>query len=219
MGIRTALEHGGTGTVAEEDARVAVFPIDDRGKFFGPDDEHGFVGARHDELLADLESVNETRTRGLEIERGGAGGPEFLLHETGRRRERHVGRDRGDDDEVDLVGGDAGFFQRALGGFGTEVGGEFVFSGDAAFLDAGAGGDPLVGGLDEFFEFGVGENARGKIRTDAHDGAGAADEIVLGARVSEGPGRKFTHAFAGAGGSTAAEAMRALAWVISLRMT
>ena len=35
------------------------------------------------------------------------------------------------------------------------------FGGDAAFLDAGAGGDPFVGGIDHFFEFGVGEDSAG----------------------------------------------------------
>ncbi len=92
---------------------------------------------------------------------------------------------RGDDDQINLVGGDAGHFHRALGGLGGEVGGEFVRGGDAAFLDAGARGDPFVRGLDHFFKFGVGQDFFRHIRADAGDGAGAALKIVFGARIFE----------------------------------
>ena len=44
-------------------------PVGDGRKFFRADDQHGFVGARHDELLADFQGVNETGTRGLDVER------------------------------------------------------------------------------------------------------------------------------------------------------
>ena len=57
--------------------------------------------------------------------------------------------------------------------------------GDAALLDAGAGGDPLVGGVDHFLQVGVGQDRVGHIGADAGDGAGAALKIVLGARVFE----------------------------------
>ena len=39
---------------------------------------------------------------------------------------RHVRRDGGDDDQIDLLGGDAGPFHGAQRGLGGHVGGEFV---------------------------------------------------------------------------------------------
>ena len=79
-------------------AGVAIRPIDDGRKFFGADDQHGFVGARHDELLADFERVNKSGTRRFEIKRRGALRADLVLHEAGRGREGHVRRDGGDDD-------------------------------------------------------------------------------------------------------------------------
>ena len=73
----------------------------------------------------------------------------------------------------------------AQGGLGGQVGGEFVLGGDAALLDAGAGGDPFVGGVHHFLQVGVGQDFGRHIGADASDGAGAALEIILGARVFE----------------------------------
>ena len=77
-------------------------------------------------------AVNEAGTGGLDVEGRGAVRADLLLHQAGGRGERHVRRDGGDDDEVDLFGGDAGHFHRALGGLGGQVGGEFVLGRDAA---------------------------------------------------------------------------------------
>ena len=70
--------------VAEQHAGVAVFPIDDGGKFFRADDQHGVVGAGHDELLANLQSENKTGTGGLNVKGGGAAARRFFP-EPGRR--------------------------------------------------------------------------------------------------------------------------------------
>jgi hypothetical protein len=79
--------------------------------------------------------------------------------------------------------GDAGLFDGAQGGFGGQIGGEFVFGGDAAFLDAGPGCDPFVGGVDQLFKLGVGKDLVRDVGADGQDGAGAALEIMPGARV------------------------------------
>ena len=41
----TAVEHGGSRAIAEEDAGVAVVPIDDGGKFFRANDKNIFINA------------------------------------------------------------------------------------------------------------------------------------------------------------------------------
>jgi len=103
-------------------------------------------------LLRDLQAVNESGTRSFEVKRCGLLRANLLLNETRGRRERHVGRDGGDDDEVNLLARNAGHFHRALRGFGGEVGGEFILGRESTFLDAGARGDPFVGRVHHFFE-------------------------------------------------------------------
>ena len=138
MGVGAVLQNRRAGAVAEQHAGVAVLPIDDGGKLFRADDQHGVVGARHDELLGDFQAVNKSGAGGFEVESGRAARADFLLHQAGRGRKRHVGRDGGDDDQIDLLGGDAGRFHGAQGGLRRHVGGEFILGGDVAFLDAGA---------------------------------------------------------------------------------
>ena len=86
--------------------------------------------------------------------------------------EKHIWGDGGDEDQIDLIGGDAGIFEGGDGGFGGEIAGIFAFGGDATFFDTGSGSDPIVAGFDEFFEVGVIENAFGKIAAGADDGDG-----------------------------------------------
>jgi len=59
--------------------------------------------------------------------------PKFLLHHAGGGGKRHVRRDGGQHDQINLFGGDPGAFHRDQGGFGGQIGGVFMFAGDAAF--------------------------------------------------------------------------------------
>ena len=110
VGIGAVLQNGRARAIAEQHAGVAVLPVNDGRKFFRADDQHSVVGAGHDKLLADFQAVNESGTGGFEIEGGGAVRADFLLHQAGGGGKRHVWRDGGDDDEVNLIGGDAGVF-------------------------------------------------------------------------------------------------------------
>src|SRR5439155_10391100 len=185
VGVGTMLQNGRARAVAEEHAGVAVLPVDDGGESFGADDQHRFVGAGHDELLADFQSVDETGASGFDVESGGVSGAELLLHQAGGGGEEHVRSDGGDDNQLDLVGGDPGLFHRPPGGFGGHVRGEFVVGGQSPFLDVRAGGDPLVGRLDHFFQFGVGQDSFRHVGADGDDGTGATLETVLGSRIFE----------------------------------
>ena len=64
----------------------------------------------------------------------------------------HVGRGRGDEDEIDVVARDAGLLHGGKRGLGGHVAGVFIVRGDAALLDAGARRDPLVGQCRPFAE-------------------------------------------------------------------
>ena len=109
-------------------------------------------------MACDLEGVEKAGAGGADVEADGIGGADFALDEAGGGGEEHVRGDRGDDDEVDFFGCDTGGGHGAAGGFGGEVAGGLVVSGDVAFFDAGAGGDPFVGGVDNFGEVVVGED-------------------------------------------------------------
>ena len=213
--VRAVLQNGRARAVAEEHTGVAIFPIDDGGKLLRTNHQHRVVGVRIDELLADLNPVDETRASGLEIECGGAVRANLLLDETGRRGERHIGRDGGDDDEIDLLRLHASHRHRAARGCRTEVGSKLIVSRDAPLLDAGTAHDPFVGGLDNLREVGVGDDALRYIRADAGDGAGAALEIVLRARVLDflGGAHQAASDFAAANAVLAAAISRRMAVV------
>ena len=124
--------------------------------------------------------VDEARASRFEIKSRRAVSADLLLHQAGGGGKRHVGRDRGDDDEIDLFGGDAGLFHRPPRRLGRQIGGKFVLG--AAMcrsFDAGAGGDPFVGGVHHFFEVGIGEDLCRHIGSDAGDGTGAARKLYL----------------------------------------
>ena len=95
--------------------------------------------------------------------------PDLCLNKAGRRGKYHVGRGRGDEDEIDFIARDAGLFHRGKRGFGAHVAGVFIVRGDAALLDAGAGGDPLVIGLDDLGEVVVRENFFRHVAAGADD--------------------------------------------------
>ena len=96
-------------------------------------------------------------------------GADRVLDQRGGRREHAVRRDRGADDQVDVVGAEAGGLQRHARGGGAQAGGALVVGGDAALADAGAVDDPLVRGLDHALEVGVGQDLGGQVLADADD--------------------------------------------------
>ncbi len=151
-------DHDGAGAVAEEDAGAAVFPIEDARHGFGADDERGLGLAAADEIVGDGEAINEARADRLNVEGRAARHTEAGLNLGRGRRESLVGRRRGDDDDVDIVGFHAGIIERASRGFKGEIGGGFAFARDMAALDAGARHDPGIGGVDHLGQIVIGEN-------------------------------------------------------------
>ena len=158
--FRGGLEEGRAGAVTEEDAGGAVGPIHDAGEFLGSDDEGATVGAGAHHVLGDLEGVDEAGAGGGDVEAGDVTAQaELGLQEARRGREGDVRRHRRDDEEVDVGGRQAGALQGLGGGLGAEVRRILARAGDPAFADAGAGLDPLVGGIHHLGELGVGERA------------------------------------------------------------
>ena len=74
-------------------------------------------------------------------------------------RKECVRGDGRNNDQIDLQGHDTSLLHGILRGSGGHVGWYVSpLSGDAALLDSGAGGDPVVARLDDFLEIGVGQD-------------------------------------------------------------
>ena len=102
--------------------------------------DQDLVGARTDEAVRRHERVDEAGAGGVEVERT-ASEPELVLHGRCGRRHGLVGRRGGQHQQVDLRRVDARALERGTAGLDREAAGRAA---DAALLDAGALGDPLV---------------------------------------------------------------------------
>ena len=167
--LRSGLDEDCAGAVAEEDAGGAVGVVDDGRHGVGADDEDFFVLARLDELATHLQGVDEAGAGGGDVESPGAFGAEAILHETGGGGEEHVGGDGADDDDFDIGGIDAALGEAEFGGFYSHVAGGHAGLDDVPLLNADAGGDPLIGGFNHFFQIGVGEKARRRPGSEGAD--------------------------------------------------
>ncbi len=164
------LQDDRTRTIAEEDAGVAVVPVDDGGKLFRADDQDGLVEPRGDELIRRDERVEEAGAGGRDIEGGSPCRPDLVLDVTGGGGEGSIRRAGGDDDQIDRLGIDAAQLHGLERRCCAHVGGEFVRFGQPSFADAGAAHDPVVRRLNHLFEVGVGKHARGQIGPGGDDG-------------------------------------------------
>ena len=70
-------------------------------------------------MLRDFDREEEAGAGGRDVEAGRVFRADLCLHEAGGRGKNHVGRDGGDEDEVDFVGGDSGLLHGGERGFGA----------------------------------------------------------------------------------------------------
>ncbi len=155
-------EHDRPGAVAEEDARGSVGEVGVAAEGFGADHEHvpghaaGHVGLRGGV------SVDEPGARRRQVHRRGALVADGVLDQGRRRRHLVVGRERADDDQIDVVRPEPGSGDGSKPGNRGHAGRRLARPGDAALADTRARDDPFIVGIDHPLEIGVGENlARG----------------------------------------------------------
>ena len=100
--------HDRSGSVPEQHARGAIVPVHDLREQVGADDERAAAdpGGEHRVRLRD--GVDESRAPGREVVGARLRRAELVGHDRGSGRKRHVGRDRGDDDEIEILRADAG---------------------------------------------------------------------------------------------------------------
>jgi hypothetical protein len=163
------LQHDGSRAIAEQDAGRAVFPVEQPAHRLGTNDEDGLRLAGLDEIVCDRHPVDEAGAHGLNVEGCTAFHAQARLQSRGRCRKGFVGRGRGHDDQVEIVGVDLGVMQRVACGLQREVGCHLALGDDVALLDSGAFANPFVAGVDALGEFGVGEDGARQKRPAAHD--------------------------------------------------
>ena len=178
-GTRPMLQDGSTSTVTEEHARVAVGPIHHRTHLFGTDDEHCLMRTGLDESGTNIQGIDKPTAGGLNVKRHGPVSAQFLLHQAGGARERHVRGDGGDDDQVDIGGRDPGGSHRATGRLQCHVRSCFVGSSDTTLADTGATGDPFIRSLHHPLQLSIAHHPFRHIGTETHDG-GRTKRCVMG---------------------------------------
>src|SRR5208282_3777170 len=163
------LEQDRACSIAKDDAGGAVGVVDDRRHYVCSDDEHFLVGSGRNELRSRLQGINKRRTSAGEIESPDVLRAEFVLDKTRGRGKKHIGRNRPDDDRVEVGGRDAALVERFLGCFNRKIAGRNAFVDQMAFADAYALHDPLVVCVDKFFQIGVGEKTRRNVGAESAD--------------------------------------------------
>ena len=166
---RGGLEHGGAGSVPEQDAGGAVLPVHDGGKLFRGNDKRRFHLAGAQVLYGRLHGEQEAGAGGGNIKGCGILGPQGILDVAGGSGRERIRCDGGDDDQVDVFRLQSAGLQRALGGLRTHVGSVLVRGGDAAFHDARAFDDPFVGSVHHLFQIRIGQAAFRNIGARADD--------------------------------------------------
>ena len=140
------------GNVTEQDAGVAVRPVQDLRERLRADYEDVAVDARLDELAGRRCCVGKPRAGSGKVKGTCLRCAEAVLQDAGRRRDRAVRRHRRDDDEVESLGFHAGILEGHAGRALCEVRCRLVLARHAALMDARALDDPLVTRVDHLLE-------------------------------------------------------------------
>ena len=120
-------------------------------------------------MHACLQGVGKSRARSGKIESPGALAAEFVLHQTGGGRKKHVWSNGGDDDDFNLRRLDAALLEQNFAGLHGQVAGGHSLFYDVTGTNAGALHNPLVGGLDHFFQVLIGEQAWRNVSAEGGD--------------------------------------------------
>ena len=170
--------------IAEEHAGAAVLVVDDAGHRICAYDHHLAVRTGHDQVGADAEAIEVAAAAGEEVEAPGSLDPEAILHQTRRGGEQHVRRDRSHDDGLDLAGVHASALQGEARRLHRHVRRGLIRSRDVALRDAGALHDPLVVGVDQLLQVGVGQQPGRGVTADGGD-LGVGNRVLPRSRQPE----------------------------------
>ena len=163
------LDHNGSCSIAEQNGRGPVIPVKQAGEGFRANYQGARIGARRDELVCRCQRKHETRADSRDIKGSAPRDAEAGLHLRRRGRKGVVRRCGCQHDEIDIGRAQPGMGESRLGSLQCELARGFALGGDMTLGNARALANPLVGCLQPCCEFGIGEDARGKIAPDAGD--------------------------------------------------
>ena len=169
--VLSRLINGCSGTVAEQNAGRAVGVVHDARKRFRRDNQYGLCLAGFNVTVRNVGRGDKAGAGIVDIERADLTRTQLVLQD--RRRIRRVGirRAGADENEVKLLCSDACVRECVLCGTERQLPCMCILC-DAALAHTGALHDPLIVGIDHFFQHGVGQD---KIRN-----AGArADQFTV----------------------------------------
>ncbi len=167
--LLTGLHQHGAGAIAEQDTGGTVGVVDDPGHGVGADHQHLLVRAGSHQMGRGRQSVEKSGTGGDQVKAPNAFRPKLMLDQAGRRRKQHVGSDSADDDGVQRGGLDAPLSQGGAGGLHGQVGGSDFGVGNVTLTDAGSLQDPLVAGIHQLLQVGVGQQPRRSVAAERGD--------------------------------------------------
>ena len=127
-----------------------------------------------DKLRPHRQCVEESRAGAGKVETPGVRSPEAVLDQAGCRREKHVRRDRGHDDQVDFVGLGVSLLQKLCAAARGQMRGGRPLVDDVPFPDAGSLLNPFVAGVDHLFHVGVCDRMRRHVPADSGNLCGDA---------------------------------------------
>lgn len=158
--VDRGFEDRGASAIPKDHARGPIRVVDDRRHNIRADRQYSLLGSAGNQLRSDLYRVKKCRARCRKVESPRPLRPELVLHNTGRRREKHVGRYRPHDDYFDLSGIEPTLRQSFFRRRNRKVAGGNPFLDDVPFSNPNSRQDPFVVGIDHPFQVGIGEKAR-----------------------------------------------------------
>ena len=120
-------------------------------------------------MRAGLQRVEKRGAGGGEIESPDAASAEFVLHETGGRGKKHVGRNGRDQDGFEVGRRNAALDKGFPCSLDSEVAGGNALVGEMAFPNAGALEDPVIRGLNHFFQVSIAQNTWRNVGSEGAD--------------------------------------------------
>ena len=158
-----------TRAVAKKNGGAAIAPVENVAKEFRTDDQRSFAAARANEIVSSCQREDKAGAGSLHIESGNGLTTEAGLQLAGVARKDVFRSGCGDDDEIQRRRVNVGTLQSVVGGLIGEIGTAFIWGGDVALRDAGAGANPLVGGVHPFGEFMVSHDPLRQIAAGTED--------------------------------------------------
>src|SRR5213594_1523433 len=124
------------------------------------------MGSGRDELRGGGKRVYEAGAGAGKIETPCFFRADFGLDQASAGREKHIGRDGRNNDQIQLGRVQPAFFAQSFGGGSADVAGRLAFLNDTALADTRPFDDPFIRGIDDLFYILIGDAAFRQVVAD-----------------------------------------------------